>query len=286
MNTVGITTTVTVAGLTGTKRVTARVDTGARYDALDYTLAAKIGAGPVLDVKKIRSATASRLKAERRPVVPLTLKLGDRLVHTRATLADRRGMRYPLIIGRETLRRAGVLVDPTRRSTGRDERDRDPGRRAASMLRLHTELRRAVPKERAITPAILALQHGGAWSYRDEDVVSVAVPVREERDGVVIERLYLLLDPRIERSEGRIVRLEKCGEEDVRRVAERPRLLEVRHEGGATVRIDPHRRTLRVTRLEPGRITFRGTAAANVHHELAHLTEEEPGPTILDFKIE
>ncbi len=285
MSTVGITTTVTVAGLTGVKRVTARVDTGARYDSLDYALASKIGAGPIVDVKKVRSATASRLKAERRPVVPITVRLGDKVVHTHATLADRRKMRYPLIIGRETLRRAGVLIDPSLESDGKNE-EKETGRQAASMLKLHAKLRRVVPEERAITPAILALQHGGAWSYRDEDVSSVAVPVREEEDGAILERLYLLVNPRVERSEDRIIRLEKCGEKELRRVAERPRVLEVSHEGGATILVDPRRRVVEVSRLEPGKITFRGTAAANVHHELSHLTEEESGPTILDFEVE
>ncbi|WP_456482637.1 putative ATP-dependent zinc protease [Methanopyrus sp.] len=284
MEAVGVTTVVTVSGLTGSKRVAARVDTGAENDSIDLKLASEIGAGPVVGVRKVRSASASRLRPERRPVVHITLELAGRCLPSEATLADRRDMRYPMIVGRETLRRAGVTVDPSREEEP-EENGADP-RRVVGTLRLHKKLLKTVEEKRAVTPAVLALQHGGAWSYRDDDVSSVAVPIRKLSNGVVREDLYLLINPEIKRAEGTLTRLEKCGYEKVRRVARRPRRLEVRHDGGAIIHVDPGRKRIRVRELDPGTLRFEGIHAANVHHELSHLMGDDLGPSVLEFEIE
>ncbi|WP_457614294.1 putative ATP-dependent zinc protease [Methanopyrus sp.] len=286
MSTVGVTTVVTVSGLMGSKRVTARVDTGAENDSIDLKLASEIGAGPVTGVKKVRSASASRLRSERRPVVHVTLELAGTCLPSEATLADRRDMRYPMIVGRKTLRRAGVTVDPSREEEPKENENEIDPRRIVGTLKLHKRLLKAVGKKRAVTPAILALQHGGAWSYRDDDVSSVAVPLRRLSNGVVREDLYLLLNPEIERVEGTLIRLEKCGLERVRRVAKRPRRLEVRHDGGAIIHVDPGRKRIRVRELDPGILQLEGIPAANLHHELSHLMEDDMGPSVLEFEIE
>jgi len=97
-------------------RIPARIDTGAALSSLDardlrveggfahFKLSQKLGGTPlrlpVIDWLDIRSAEAS----ERRPIVEIDLCIGSRKVRTRVNLNDRSKVRYPLLIGRNTLR--------------------------------------------------------------------------------------------------------------------------------------------------------------------------------------
>jgi len=97
-------------------RLPARIDTGAARSSLDarelrikknmaeFKLPEKYGGKllrlPVIDWLHIRSADFS----ERRPVVEVTLCIGPKLIRTQVTLNDRSTVKYPLIVGRNTLK--------------------------------------------------------------------------------------------------------------------------------------------------------------------------------------
>jgi len=97
-------------------KLPARIDTGAATSSLDarelkvknnvaeFKLPKKYGGIllrlPVIDWQHVRGADFK----ERRPVVEITLCLGPKLMRTQVTLNDRSSVRYPLIIGRNTLK--------------------------------------------------------------------------------------------------------------------------------------------------------------------------------------
>lgn len=101
----------------------ARIDTGAASSALDarelrienniaeFKLSDEYGGLelklPVIGWKNVRSGKGY----ERRPVVEIELCLGPKYIKTRFTLTDRSISKFPIIIGRATLRR-DFIVDP------------------------------------------------------------------------------------------------------------------------------------------------------------------------------
>jgi len=105
-------------------RLPARIDTGAAKTSLDarelkvknnmaeFKLPKKYGGMqlrlPVVEWLDIRSADFK----EKRPVVEITFCLGPKLIHTLVTLNDRSTVRYPLIIGRNTLK-DNFIIDCT-----------------------------------------------------------------------------------------------------------------------------------------------------------------------------
>jgi hypothetical protein len=87
----------------------AKIDTGAYRTAIDTALAKKYNLHtPVIEHREVRAA----LGQEARPVVELTFMLRDRLIKTKAFIADRSHMNYDAIIGRRDLK--GFLVDPAK----------------------------------------------------------------------------------------------------------------------------------------------------------------------------
>ena len=103
-------------------KVPARVDTGAATTSLDarelvvkdeiaeFKLPEKYGGTkislPVVRWREVRSASG----LQRRPVVEIRICVGPKVVRTKVNLVDRSRMSYPIIIGRNVLRR-GYVVD-------------------------------------------------------------------------------------------------------------------------------------------------------------------------------
>jgi len=86
----------------------ARIDTGAVRSSIDSDLARDLG----LDLDDADEVTVrSSLGREERPLVPVTLQIGERTIRTRVTVNDRSRLSSPILIGRHDL--DGFLVDVT-----------------------------------------------------------------------------------------------------------------------------------------------------------------------------
>jgi alpha-L-glutamate ligase-like protein len=104
---------VTILDSAGTPHtISAKIDTGAWRTTIDQTLARDWHIDTaIVDHAEVRGA----LGRQKRPIIELALTLRDKNIKTRAFLADRSHMSYPMIIGRRDLK--GFLVDPTRKDS-------------------------------------------------------------------------------------------------------------------------------------------------------------------------
>jgi RimK family alpha-L-glutamate ligase len=105
--TVGYTEHVAVSGGRKIEYAVAKSDTGAQRTSINIDLAAAIRAGPIVDTTRVKSGT--RNGRQKRPLVNLEVKLGDRWHATTASIEDRSHMSYPVLLGRDVLR--GYHVD-------------------------------------------------------------------------------------------------------------------------------------------------------------------------------
>lgn len=103
-------------------KVPARIDTGAAVTSLDardlvvkddiaeFRLPEKYGGTkislPIVRWRDVRSAGGQ----QRRPVVEMRICVGPKVIRTKVNLIDRSRMSYPMIIGRNVLKR-GYVVD-------------------------------------------------------------------------------------------------------------------------------------------------------------------------------
>jgi alpha-L-glutamate ligase-like protein len=90
-------------------KILAKIDTGAWSSAIDISLAGKMG---LLRKNKIITTRKklSSLGEEERPVIEIEVKLAGKKIKTRATVADRKLLRYSILIGRVDLQ--GFLISP------------------------------------------------------------------------------------------------------------------------------------------------------------------------------
>ena len=83
-----------------------RIDSGAMRSSICESLVKKFEIGPVIKKVRIKSANGE----EWRDVVSLSIKLADRDVSDKFSIANRQHMEFPILIGRNILRR-GFLID-------------------------------------------------------------------------------------------------------------------------------------------------------------------------------
>ena len=107
---IGLTEKVRISGGKGkSKVITARIDTGATISSIDSRLATKICLGPVVETKVVKSAHGNR----KRPVVIAELVIAGKKKKAGFTIADRRHMKYAMLIGQNILKQ-GFLIDPSK----------------------------------------------------------------------------------------------------------------------------------------------------------------------------
>jgi RimK family alpha-L-glutamate ligase len=97
----GYTTRVRIVGRDGAETVVAKSDTGAKRTSVDTDLAGRIGAGPLVGTTQVRSGTTG--DAETRPLVDVDLRVDGRWRTVTASVTDRAGMSYPVLLGRDVL---------------------------------------------------------------------------------------------------------------------------------------------------------------------------------------
>ncbi len=106
---IGINEPIEIVDAQGNKHPTmAKIDTGAYRTTICSSLAEQLGLNQLISYKKVRGA----LGKEERPIINFSFTLDKRLVETEAFVADRREMKYDIIIGRRDLKR--FLVDPAK----------------------------------------------------------------------------------------------------------------------------------------------------------------------------
>lgn len=93
------------------KMVLARIDTGAARSSIDKSLAKALGLGPAIKTMKVRSASGRDVRL----VVKARIRINSIVVETSFTLADREHMTYKVLIGRNTLKKLDILIDPNRK---------------------------------------------------------------------------------------------------------------------------------------------------------------------------
>ncbi|MBD3248944.1 hypothetical protein GF336_02760 [Candidatus Woesearchaeota archaeon] len=103
---VGLTEKITIKGPGGSKRLVARIDTGATMSSIDNKLASELKLGPVIRTKLVKSAHGNTV----RPVMMASLKLAGRDLKSKFTIADRTHMKYRVLIGQNILKK-NFLVD-------------------------------------------------------------------------------------------------------------------------------------------------------------------------------
>ncbi len=103
---VGLTEKITIKGPGGSKKLVARIDTGATMSSIDNKLASELKLGPVVRTKLVKSAHGNTV----RPVMMASLRLTERDLKSRFTIADRTHMKYRVLIGQNILKK-NFLVD-------------------------------------------------------------------------------------------------------------------------------------------------------------------------------
>ncbi|WP_435074042.1 RimK/LysX family protein [Halorubrum sp. HHNYT27] len=109
--TIGYTERVTVSAGQRAVDVIAKSDTGAQRTSIDFDVAAEIGAGPILNTVQVKSG--SQKKRQKRPLVEIDVKIGNRWQTVAASVENRSHMTYPVLLGRDIL--DGYHVDVTKR---------------------------------------------------------------------------------------------------------------------------------------------------------------------------
>ena len=105
---VGLTEKITLNGK-GHKKVeiTARIDTGATKSSMDIELANQLQLGPIVKSKIVKSAHGKTT----RPVLWAEIYLAGKKIRSMFTLADRKHMKYRVLIGQNVLKK-GFVIDP------------------------------------------------------------------------------------------------------------------------------------------------------------------------------
>lgn len=133
----------------------------------------------------------------------------------------------------------------------------------------------------AFTPLLLSLRTGGDWSYSSEDIQTIAVMDKttryddETKLGYSLEEIYLFVNPAVKYEEGTVHRLEKCGEEEVRLLVQRPYRITVACERIIKATVHPLQKDITVEELKEKELTFDGSTAYDIAHEIEHLHQKE-----------
>ncbi len=100
---------VDVQGTKASRSVLARIDTGASVSSIDAVLAEELGSGGKIREKAVRNAQG----VYNRPVHIFTIMLKGKSIQGEFTIANRKNMKYPLLIGRNILIHDFVIVPGT-----------------------------------------------------------------------------------------------------------------------------------------------------------------------------
>jgi len=108
---IGLTERVYIKGGNGhSRRVMARIDTGATKSSIDRKLAEELSLGPVIKSKVFRSAHGKKV----RPIVPVQIIFCGQTMKVHFSVIDREHMRHRVLIGINVLKK-GFLIDASKK---------------------------------------------------------------------------------------------------------------------------------------------------------------------------
>ncbi|MBF4469250.1 MAG: ATP-dependent zinc protease [Methanobrevibacter arboriphilus] len=130
--------------------------------------------------------------------------------------------------------------------------------------------------EEIFLPLFFSVRFGGDWSVNknSKKLMSIKEKVTEydkkTKIGYTLEKIYLFVNPEILSKEGKIYRMEKCGNKNERELVERPYITKVNGEYILEAILNPKDMEISVKHLE-GPLNFYGPAAYGSSHEMEHL---------------
>ncbi|AUB58721.1 hypothetical protein BK008_10620 [Methanobacterium sp. MZ-A1] len=142
----------------------------------------------------------------------------------------------------------------------------------------------------AFIPVLFSLKFGGDWSFKTSELEAMAVKEKITRynentgEGYTLERVTLFVNPCLISNEGKILRLEKCGAKNERELVERPFRVKLDAEEIVQAELNPKIMEISLKRIK-GPLSFSGSAAYGVSHEIEHLAGcERTGKFLWEFK--
>jgi predicted metalloprotease len=142
----------------------------------------------------------------------------------------------------------------------------------------------------AFLPVLFSLKFGGDWSFKTRELEALAVKEKitcyqeDKKEGYTLERVTLLVNPKLTDTEGQVLRLEKCGNKKERELVERPFRVELEAEDIILAELNPGSMEIILKRIE-GPLVFEGSAAYGVSHEIEHLEGlETSGKYLWEFE--
>ncbi|WP_321421636.1 RimK/LysX family protein [uncultured Methanobacterium sp.] len=145
-------------------------------------------------------------------------------------------------------------------------------------------------KPDAFIPVLFSLKFGGDWSFKTSELEAMAVKEKitryneNEGEGYTLERVTLFVHPSLISTEGKVLRLEKCGSKNERELVERPFRVKLDAEDIIKAELNPKIMEISLERIK-GPLNFEGSAAYGVSHEIEHLAGcEHTGKFLWEFK--
>ena len=89
----------------------ARIDTGATKCSIDEQLVKELKLGPVIGETTVRNANGT----EKRNMIEVNFRIANKTMKEVFTIANREQMIFPVLIGRNVLRK-GFIVDPNKKT--------------------------------------------------------------------------------------------------------------------------------------------------------------------------
>ncbi len=148
-------------------------------------------------------------------------------------------------------------------------------------------------KPEEFLPLLFSLKFGGNWSFKTRKEKIIAIKDKstkynpEKMVGFTIETIFLFFNPTILTEEGMIYRLEKCSQKKEREIVSRPYKVQVIGEKIIKAKLNPKTFKITVKEVE-GPLTFEGSSAFGISHEVDHLRESEKvaGKCLWDFSYQ
>jgi hypothetical protein len=89
----------------------ARIDTGATKCSIDEKLVNELKLGPIIGETTVRNAHGT----EKRNIIEVKFQMANKTITEVFTIANREQMTFPVLIGRNVLRK-GFLIDPNKKT--------------------------------------------------------------------------------------------------------------------------------------------------------------------------